>query len=274
MRVALIQMPVTTDKSGNVREACRRIRAAAAEGADLAVLPEMFCSPYNTASFAEYGEEAGGEAQTALSALAKEVGIYVVAGSLPELCAASIYNTSFVYDDTGRQIARHRKVHLFDIDIEGGQYFRESDVLSAGDKVTAFDTPWGRVGLGICFDIRFAELATCMARLGADIFVFPGAFNMTTGPAHWELHFRARAVDSQVFTIGVAPARVAHASYVSYGHSIVCDPWGRVIHDSGPGDIDAIVDLDLNLAASVRRQLPIRGARVELVLPQGTRHDA
>jgi omega-amidase len=168
MRIALIQLPVTDDKQHNIAEACGRIRTQAAEGAHLAVLPEMFCSPYDTRSFAAYGEPEGGEAQRALSALAAELGIFIVAGSLPELSDGCIYNTSFVYDRDGRQIARHRKVHLFDIDIAGGQYFRESDVLSAGDQVTLFETPWGRVGLGICFDIRFAELATRMA-LGAQI---------------------------------------------------------------------------------------------------------
>ena len=264
MKIALIQMPVTADRQANIRQACQRIKTQALAGADMAVLPEMFCSPYDTGSFAAYGEPQGGEAQQALSALATDLGIYIVAGSLPELCNGNIYNTSFVYDREGRQIARHRKIHLFDIDIAGGQYFRESDVLSAGDQVTMFDTPWGRVGLGICFDIRFAELASRMALAGADVFIYPGAFNMTTGPAHWELHFRARAVDSQVYTVGVAPARVEGASYVSYGHSIVCDPWGRVLHDSGPGNVDATVELDLGLVTSVRRQLPILEARVEL----------
>lgn len=264
MKVALIQMPVTADKQQNIAEACRRIVAAAESGAQMAVLPEMFCSPYDTTMFAAYGEPQDGDAQRALSELAAHLGMYIVAGSLPELEEGRIYNTSFVYDGTGRQVAKHRKVHLFDIDIAGGQYFRESDVLSPGDRATLFDTPWGRVGLGICFDIRFAELACRMDQQGADVFIFPGAFNMTTGPAHWELHFRARAVDSQVFTVGVAPARVADASYVSYGHSIVCDPWGRVVHDSGPGDVDAVVELDFGILASVRRQLPIRSARVEL----------
>jgi predicted amidohydrolase len=264
MRIALIQMAVTDDKARNIRTAVERIRKQASAGAQMAVLPEMFCSPYDTSRFARYGEPPGGEAQTALSSLAAELGIYIVAGSLPELLDGLIYNTSFVYDGQGRQVARHRKVHLFDINVDGGQYFRESDVLSAGDTVTAFDTPWGRVALGICFDIRFAELASLMAREGADVFIYPGAFNMTTGPAHWELHFRARAVDNQVYTVGVAPARVERASYVSYGHSIVCDPWGRVLHDSGPGDVDAIVELDMSLVSSVRRQLPIRGARVDL----------
>ena len=261
MKVALIQMLVTDHKHRNISTASSRIRAVAARGADLVVLPEMFCCPYDTACFRAYGEPAGGEAQSAMSSLAGELGIYIVAGSIPELEGDRVYNTSFVYGPDGKQIARHRKVHLFDINVEGGQYFKESDVLSPGEEITVFDSPWGKIGLCICFDIRFSEFFMLMAQRGAQAIIVPGAFNMTTGPAHWELHFRGRAVDNQVFTVGVAPARKEDSGYVSYGHSIVCDPWGRVLHDSGPGQSDAIVELDLEQTTSIRRQLPILSAR-------------
>ena len=136
--------------------------------------------------------------------LARERGIYLIAGSLPELEGHRVYNTSFVYAPDGTCIARHRKIHLFDIDVEGGQRFMESEVLSPGREVTTFDTPWGTMGLCICFDMRFQELCRLMALRGARVIFAPAAFNMTTGPAHWKILFRQRAVDQQCFTVGTS----------------------------------------------------------------------
>ena len=261
MRAALIQMPVTGDKQGNIETACRRLREVKLRGADIAVLPEMFCCPYDNACFRAYGEEAGGEAQRTLSALAAELELYVVAGSLPELEGDRVYNTSFVYGRTGELLARHRKVHLFDIDVEGGQSFRESEVLSPGDAVTTFDTAFGTMGLCVCFDFRFEELARCMCLRGARCIFVPAAFNMTTGPAHWDLLFRQRAVDNQCYTVGVSPARDETAGYVAYGHSIAVDPWGSVLCRAEAGESTLYADLDLSRVDSIRRQLPILSAR-------------
>ena len=173
MRAALIQMPVTEDKRENLETACRRLREVKARGADVAVLPEMFCCPYDNACFRAYGEEEGGEAQSALSALAAELELYVVGGSLPEVEGASLYNTSFVYGRKGELLAKHRKVHLFDIDVEGGQRFRESEVLSPGNAVTTFETEFGTMGLCVCFDFRFEELARCMCLRGGQVRLCP-----------------------------------------------------------------------------------------------------
>ena len=261
LRIAQVQMSVTRNKDENIRRAARMIRQAAEQGAELAMLPEMFCCPYENAAFRPYGEAEGGPAQQALSALAGELGIWIVGGSVPELEDEKVYNTSYVYDSSGRQVARHRKMHLFDIDVEGGQRFMESDTLSPGNEVTVFDTPWGRMGLCICFDLRFEELSRLMTLQGAQIILTPAAFNMTTGPAHWELLFRQRAVDNQLFTVGTSPARDEAGSYVAWGHSIVCDPWGSVIRQCGAGEELAVTDLDLTRIAAVRRQLPILSAR-------------
>nr|WP_326166331.1 carbon-nitrogen hydrolase family protein [uncultured Oscillibacter sp.] len=261
MRIALIQMPVTADKQEDIRTACARLREAAARGTDIAVLPEMFCCPYDNACFRAYGEAEGGPAQTALSALAAELGIYIVGGSVPELAGGEIYNTSFVYGRRGERLAKHRKAHLFDIDVEGGQRFMESDTLSPGDAVTTFETEFGTMGLCICFDFRFEELARCMCLRGARCIFVPAAFNMTTGPAHWELLFRQRAVDGQCFTVGVSPARDEGASYVAYGHSIAVDPWGTVLCQAGAEEAALYADLDLGKISAVRSQLPILSAR-------------
>lgn len=261
MRAALIQMPVTSDKQENIRTACRAIREAAAHGADVAVLPEMFCCPYDNNCFRAYGEEADGPAQQALSALAGELGIYIVGGSIPELEGDKVYNTSYVYGRSGELLAKHRKVHLFDIDVQGGQRFMESDTLSPGNAITTFETEFGTCGLCICFDLRFEELARCMCLRGAKVLFVPAAFNMTTGPAHWELLFRQRAVDNQCFTVGVSPARDERASYVAYGNSLAVDPWGTVLCRAGAEETTLLADLDLHRLEAVRKQLPILSAR-------------
>lgn len=261
MRTALIQMRVTTEKRRNLEIARQRLREARENGADIAVLPEMFCCPYDNACFRAYGETAGGEAQRMLSDAARELEIYVVGGSLPELEGEAVYNASFVYGPSGELLARHRKVHLFDIDVEGGQRFRESDTLSPGDQITTFETSFGTMGLCICFDLRFEELARCMTLRGAKVLFVPAAFNMTTGPAHWELLFRQRAVDNQCFTVGVSPARDPGASYVAYGNSLAVDPWGTVLCRAEGMETVLYADLDLSRVESVRRQLPILSAR-------------
>ena len=223
----------------------------------------MFCCPYDNRCFRAYGEEEGGPAQRTLSALAAELGMYIVAGSLPELEEGRVYNTSYVYDRHGLQLARHRKAHLFDIDVKGGQRFRESDVLSPGNEITTFETEFGTMGLCICFDLRFEELARCMCLRGAKCLFVPAAFNMTTGPAHWELLFRQRAVDNQCFTVGVSPARDERASYIAYGNSIAADPWGTVLCRAGAGAEILYADLDLSRLEAVREQLPVLSARRE-----------
>lgn len=261
MRTALIQMPVTADKAENLTVARDYVRRAADGGAQLAVLPEMFCCLYTNEAFRANAEPAGGPVHTAMAGLARETGLWLVAGSMPEADGGRIYNTSFVFDPAGRQAAFHRKMHLFDIDVKGGQRFMESETFTAGDSVTVFDTPFGKLGLCICFDLRFPELARCMALAGARAIVTPAAFNMTTGPAHWELLFRQRAVDNQLFTLGVAPARDEQGPYVSYGNTILCSPWGEVLARAGSAPALLLADVDLNQNESIRAQLPLLSAR-------------
>ncbi len=259
MKIAQIQMKVTADKAENIRHACEMIRAAGQ--IDLAILPEMFCCPYVGKLFAQYSETEGGAAYQALSTLAKERGIYIVGGTIPEQYGERVYNTCYVFDPAGKCIARHRKTHLFDVCIKNGQVFRESDNLAPGRDLTLFDTPWGKMGLCVCFDMRFEELGRLMALRGAKVIFVPAAFNMTTGPAHWQLLFRQRAVDNQLFTVGASPARDISAGYVAWGHSIVCDPWGTVLTELDETEAVAVTDIDLHRVDEVRAQLPILSAR-------------
>ena len=261
MKTALIQMGVSADKKENLEKAKTYIAKAKAGGADIAVLPEMFNCPYSNAYFADYAEKTGGESHTSLSAAAKDNGLYLIGGSMPEIAEdGSIYNTSFVFDREGKEIARHRKVHLFDIDVKGGQRFFESETFKGGDDITVFDTEFGKMGLVICFDIRFPEICRLTALSGAKALFAPGAFNMTTGPLHWEILFRLRAVDNQLFTVGVSPARDEAGVYVSYANSIAADPWGRIIYRADEKECMEVVELDLTEVEKVREQLPLISA--------------
>jgi omega-amidase len=261
MKTAVIQMNVTDSKQGNLENAAERITEAAQQGADFIILPEMFNCPYSNSFFTKFSEPAGGQSWNMLSETAKRNSVYLAGGSIPETDGSSIFNTSFVFDRSGTQIARHRKMHLFDIDIKNGQKFRESDTFSAGSDVTVFDTEFCRMGLCICFDMRFPELSRLMTLKGAQIIIAPAAFNMTTGPVHWELLFRQRAVDNQLFTIGASPARDESSGYVSYANSIVCSPWGDVIYRCGTAEETALVDINIEDNKKIRAQLPLLSAR-------------
>ncbi len=262
VRIAQAQMPVTTDRSACLSYLEASAEKASSQRADFLLLPEMFCCPYNTAFFPEYAEEEGGPMWTACAELARKYHLYFSAGTMPERdIQGRIYNTAYIFDPAGRQIAKHRKMHLFDIQVQGGQHFRESDVLSPGNSVTVFDTAFGVFGLAVCFDIRFPELFRLMALKGALAVLVPAAFNMTTGPMHWELLFRSQALNNQLFTAGTAPARNADASYVSWGHSIVAGPWGNVISQMDAGEDFQITEIDLRETRKAREQIPALSGR-------------
>ncbi|XP_045357737.1 omega-amidase NIT2 isoform X1 [Leopardus geoffroyi] len=232
-RLALIQLQVSSVKSDNLTRACGLVREAATQGAKIVSLPECFNCPYGTKYFPQYAEKIPGESTQKLSEVAKECSIYLIGGSVPEEDAGKFYNTCAVFGPDGTLLIKYRKLHLFDIDVPGKITFHESETLSPGDSFSTFDTPYCRVGLGICYDIRFAELAQIYAQRGCQLLVYPGAFNLTTGPAHWELLQRGRAVDNQVYVATASPARDDQASYVAWGHSTVVSPWGDVLAKAG-----------------------------------------
>lgn len=262
IKIAAIQMSTVADKMENVRTVKTYLEKIKDENPDFVILPEMFCCPYQTENFPIYAEKEGGPVWQQLSGYAKQYGIYLIGGSMPEKDAeGNVYNTSYIFDREGKQIGKHRKVHLFDIDVKGGQTFKESDTLTAGDSDTVFDTEFGKIGVMLCFDIRFPELSRMMVNDGAKVIFVLAAFNMTTGPAHWELSFRTRALDNQIYMVGCAPARDVSAGYISWGHSIVTDPWGRVIDmlDEKKGIL--LAELDMDYEEQVREELPLLKSR-------------
>ena len=252
------QMRVPADPAEALDAAAAAVGHAASLGADIAALPEMFCCPYETVRFPQYAEPEGGRVWSRCAELAAKHGLWLSAGSMPELGAdGKVYNTAYVFDRAGRQAAKHRKMHLFDIDVRGGQRFMESETLSPGNAVTVFGTEFGPVGLCVCYDFRFPELCRLMALRGARLVLVPAAFNLTTGPAHWELMFRSQAMYNQVFAAGTAPALDRAASYHSWGHTVVADPWGGVVAQLDDAEGFLFTELDLTQTDAVREQLPL-----------------
>ena len=258
LRILQFQMMVPKEKEIAIESVRRACECAAREKADILTLPEMFCCPYKAENFPLYAESDGGMIWSACAELSKAYEIYISAGSIPERGAdGRIYNTAYVFGRDGRMIAKHRKMHLFDVDVEGGQSFHESDTLSAGNSVTVFNTEFGPIGLCVCYDFRFPELGRLMSLRGARLVLVPAAFNMTTGPAHWNIMFQSQAMFNQYFAIGTAPAQDLSSEYHSWGHSIVVAPWGNIIKQMGLDSGYQMCEIDLAEVAHVRLQLPL-----------------
>ncbi|CAJ1361711.1 unnamed protein product [Effrenium voratum] len=270
-KVGLCQTHVSHDKKESLANAKAAIEEAVKKGAELVVLGEMWSCPYATKYFRDYGErlplpgQLAGESSPSVKLLcemAKEHKVWIVGGSLPELEADKVYNTSLVVNPEGGIVARHRKVHLFDIDVaatatRAAMKFKESDVLTAGETMTLVDLPWCRAGLGICYDSRFPELALAMRAEGAKVMIYPGAFNMTTGPAHYGLLARGRAVDTQSYVVFCSPARSSDKNdYQAWGHSQLVSPWAEVVVEAEHEVGVWVVEVDPAEADRIREQVP------------------
>uniref|UniRef100_H2YHE9 omega-amidase n=1 Tax=Ciona savignyi TaxID=51511 RepID=H2YHE9_CIOSA len=261
LRLALVQMAVGSNKLENVKRACNLVKDAAAKGANLVALPECFNSPYGTKYFQEYSEPVPGPTTNLLAEVAKECNIYLVGGSIPESENGSLYNTCSVFSPSGEMIGKYRKMHLFDIDVPGKIRFQESEVLKPGNRLLTFNLGRCKIGIGICYDIRFAELAQIYSEAGCHLLIYPGAFNMTTGPAHWELLQRARALDNQLYVAAVSPARDESATYIAWGHSTLIGPWGEVEATTEHKESTVFADIDLSKINEVRQNVPISKQR-------------
>eukprot|EP00400_MALV-I_sp_L67-5_P000856 gene856-954_t len=273
-QIACIQMSVTHNKAENIESAKTLIDKLMADMPEtkLIVLPECWNSPYGTQYFREYSDPipgvgaASAECSPSIAVLlmaAKDHNVHIIGGSIPEIDSdEKVYNTCVVCGPDGTIVAKHRKVHLFDIDIPGKIRFMESDVLTAGDAITTFDTEaFGMIGVGICYDLRFPEFAASMREKGAKVLVYPGAFNMTTGPLHWELLQRARAVDNQCFVVTTAPARVNDGGYCSWGHSTIVDPWGKILAMAQEQPTAIHSKLDFSRLDEARNNIPVSKQR-------------
>lgn len=255
MKIAICQLRTELVQDETLRKAENMVAQAAQAGADFVVLPEMFNCPYAREYFRPMAMLGHQKTHAAMSRWAQENRVILVGGSIPETEGDKIYNTSFVFDREGRQIARHRKVHLFDVDLPNMR-FKESNTFSPGEEITVFDTEYGKMGLAICFDIRFPELFRAMAKRGAQVIFLPAQFNMTTGPAHWEMQLRCRAVDNEVFLAAASAARYEGFAYQCWGHSMIVDPFGTVLSSCEEKEQLLYADIDLTRIEQVRQQLP------------------
>jgi nitrilase len=259
MKIAAVQMVSTPDVARNLDAAARLIAEAAAAGARLVALPEYFClmGRKDTDKLGVAEADAAGPIQQMLSDQARDCGVWVVGGTLPMRTdtADRVRNSCCVYAPDGRRVARYDKLHLFAYD-NGREQYDEGRVLEAGSMPVAFDADDLRVGLSICYDLRFPELYRALASPPCDLVCVPSAFTETTGRAHWELLLRARAVENQCYVL--APAQGGHHENGrrTWGHSMVVDPWGEVLaqRETGPGVV--LAQIDIGRIASVRRQLP------------------
>jgi omega-amidase len=257
-KIALCQIKPATDKSINLEKAKNMIAEAARNDAEIVVFGEMFNCPYQNEYFPMFAESIpGGDTFNMLKNCAIENKVYIVGGSIPEICDGVIYNTSCVFNRDGDLIAKHRKIHLFDVEFENGLKFKESDSLGCGTSITVFDTEYCKIGLAICYDVRFPEACRIMTLEGAEVIIIPAAFNMVTGPAHWELLFRSRAMDNQVYMVGVSPARNTTSKYTAYGNSIITGPWGDIITKTDDGECIIYGSLNGGVIDKVRKELPL-----------------
>jgi len=262
MRAAAIQLNSTADVDRNLATAERLVDAAAAAGAELVVLPEKWSALGPGEMLLELAEPLDGPIVTAARGWAQRLGITRRAGSVGERIEGSerIANTSLLIAPDGEIEATYRKIHMFDVDV-GGVSYRESEHERAGEEVVVAPAAGTDLGMTICYDLRFPELFRIVALRGARVITVPSAFTATTGRDHWEVLLRARAIEDQLFVVAANQFGTAPPSFSSWGHSMIVDPWGRILDVLADGEGHAIADLDLGEVERVRAQVPSLASR-------------
>ncbi len=258
IQAAAVQMNSTDNRDLNIEKAEAFIRKAAADGAELVTLPEYFSYLSSEGEEIPFAEPLDGTLITKMRGIAKELGIYLLCGSVPEKIKRSskIYNTSVLIDPRGKTVGSYRKMHLFDISIKGKAAFKESNYYEGGKDIVLVKTDKGKWGMTICYDLRFPELYRSLALKGAEVIFIPSAFTSYTGMFHWMALLRARAIENQVFVIAPAQVGTHSKKRSSYGHSSIIDPWGKIVAllQDGEGVISA--KLDLQYQKNLRKSFP------------------
>ena len=262
-KVAAIQMASGPNVAGNLSEARRLIEKAAEQGAKLVVMPEYFpIMGLSETDKVKVREQPGsGAIQDFLSETARKNKIWLVGGSIP-LAASTpdkVLNTSLLFDDQGKQVARYDKIHLFNLDL-GNEHYHEARTIEPGNEVVVADTPFGRIGLAVCYDLRFPELFRAMK--GVDIIVLPAAFTETTGKVHWEVLVRARAIENLAYVIAAAQGGYHVSGRETHGHTMIVDPWGRVLDQLARGSGVVMAEVNPAYQASLRNSLPALSHRI------------
>ena len=261
MLAAVVQMTSRDDLRANLARAAELVTAAAARGAELCVLPENFAllSADERAKFS-VAESIPGEGPIldSMRELAARHRIALVLGGMPERTDSpvQVHNTAVYLDGSGNILAIYRKIHLFDVAIPDGATYRESASVRAGSEAVAVDTPWGKLGLSVCYDLRFPELYRQLSGRGARLLVVPAAFTLHTGRDHWHVLLRARAIENLCFVLAAAQVGRHHDRRVTYGHALVVDPWGQVLTEVGDREGVGVAELDFSYQDKLRRELP------------------
>ncbi len=262
MRLAAVQMNSGADVTANLEQAGRLLHSAAKDGAKLAVLPENFAlMSENRAQRLSIAERDGeGPVQNEISRLARELGLWIIAGTLPVQSDDPQRPTAtcFVYDDSGCRVGRYDKIHLFDVRVpDREESYAESAYTAAGSEPLTVATPWGRLGVAVCYDLRFPEQFRQMAAAGMDLLALPAAFTVTTGRAHWEIFLRARAAENLCYLVAAAQVGRHPAGRETWGHSMIVDPWGCILADAGHGVGTVAATYDLNVLHKLRKEFPV-----------------
>jgi len=258
MRIAAVQMTSGADKAHNLEVATRLIQKAAESGAKFAGVPENFSWMGPEPERAANAETLEGETLARMASLARELRITVLAGSVLETGAPAgrLFNTSVLFGPDGARLGVYRKIHLFDVEVGDGQTYRESAAVAPGTEVVVAESPVGKIGLSVCYDLRFPELYRRHAEAGAVLLTVPAAFTLMTGKDHWEVLLRARAIENQAYVIAPAQQGRHPKDRLTWGHAMVVDPWGLVVARASEGEGLAMAELDAEYLAKVRRSLP------------------
>jgi len=258
-RAACVQLRSSDDVRENIRTASELIREAKGRGAQFVATPEntTLMAPDGGAKLAQSYDEAHDPALPAFSRLAEDLGIWLLIGSLAiKVSDSKTANRSFLFDPKGRIAARYSKIHLFDVDLPSGEKYRESKTVAGGDDAVVADLPWGRIGLTICYDLRFPHLYRALAKKGAFLLTVPSAFTETTGKAHWHVLLRARAIENGAFVVAPAQGGTHANGRKTYGHSLIIAPWGEILAEGGTEPGVFVADIDPALVADARARVP------------------
>ncbi|HZT61523.1 MAG TPA: carbon-nitrogen hydrolase family protein [Burkholderiales bacterium] len=262
-RVAVVQMVSAPAVAENLDAAGKLVAQAAGEGAKLVALPEYFCilGMRDTDKVAAKEKDGAGPIQEFLSSTARRHGVWLVGGSVPLECAdpGKVRNSCLIYDSEGRRVARYDKIHLFGLEL-GAERFDEGRTIEAGSTPCAIESPFGRIAVSVCYDVRFPELYRELAPM--DLILVPSAFTATTGRAHWETLLRARAIENLAWVLAPAQGGTHPSGRQTHGHSMVVDPWGKVVAERATGAGVVVADIDPGFQAKMRKSLPALAHRV------------
>ena len=272
-KAACVQMNSAAEIAPNLKAASAFIRAAAGAGAELIMTPEntTLIDPNRARSLAKTPTEDAHPGLPHFSALAKELKIWLLIGSMPVRADENrVANRSFLFDPNGAVVARYDKIHMFDVDLPNGETYRESNGVRPGEQAVVAATPWGNLGLTICYDVRFAYLHRALAHAGAVMLTVPAAFTVPTGQAHWHVLLRARAIETGCFLFAPAQTGEHAEGRRTYGHSLIISPWGEILGDAGEAPGYIIADIDLADVQKARSMVPALRHDRDFIRPQNS----